>query len=76
MQNKHHTMRENYNINAILENELIKVLESNGLLETIQRGKANCFVCGRCLSIDNIGAIHVIEGKIKLRCDDEECNTF
>jgi len=69
-------MREIFRINAILDTDLEKILESKDLLKTIQQGQAKCFICGELISISNISAIHFIEGEVKLCCDNEKCSNF
>ena len=66
-------MTDKYKINAILEDELERVLKAKGILEAVKAGNVNCFVCGKTLLLENIEAIHIINGETKLCCDDEEC---
>ncbi len=66
-------MTDRYKINAVLDEDLEIILELKGILEDLKNGMIDCFVCGEKLSLQNIGAIHIINGETKLCCDDEEC---
>jgi len=66
-------MVDKYNINAVLGDELEMILRTKGLLDAVKAGETSCFICGKILTLENIGAIHIIDGKTKLCCDDEDC---
>ena len=66
-------MNDNYNINAILEDDLIKILNSQGLLKQIEAGLIKCTNCGCILSTKKIGAIQIINGVFKFKCDSDDC---
>ncbi len=66
-------MTEKYKINAVLEEDLTKILESHNLLDKIKDGKELCSFCDNIIAIKNIQSIHIIEGKLKLKCDSIDC---
>ena len=66
-------MNDNYQINAVLEDDLAKILQSYNKLEELKSGKCYCFCCGKKLELSMISSIHVLEGIVHLKCDDIEC---
>jgi hypothetical protein len=66
-------MNEDFSINAILEDDLIRVLNSQGLLKQLQDGLIRCMSCGCTLKITTIGSIHIINGEFHFKCDSKDC---
>ncbi|MEM1528169.1 MAG: hypothetical protein QXS62_05640 [Sulfolobales archaeon] len=61
------------NVTAIYSDELPSVLKKLGLYDDVVGGRASCYVCGRRLSLDNIGGILGVDGKPVLICDSYSC---
>ncbi len=66
-------MNDNYQINAVLEEDLLKILQSFNKVEELNSGKCYCFCCGNKLTLSSISSIHIIDGLLYLKCDDFEC---
>ena len=60
-------------IRAIYYKDVASVLESIGLLETLQRGEIRCSICGEQITIDNLRAIAKRSGEYLLCCEKELC---
>ena len=50
--------------------EVLKKLE---LYEDVVNGRAKCYICGRQLTLDTIGAIAVLDEKPVLICSKPSC---
>lgn len=70
---KYHIM-EKYRVNAVLDDEIIEVLKTYEIYDTVMAGDYYCFQCGKNLTIQDIGSVHVINRLVKLKCDDENCH--
>ncbi len=66
-------MIDKYKINAILDEELERLLKAKGILDDLNAGKITCSICGEILTIQNIGAIHIVSREVKLCCDAVDC---
>ncbi|MEB3862234.1 MAG: hypothetical protein GSR84_08460 [Desulfurococcales archaeon] len=53
--------------------DLERVLRRLGLYEKLARGELRCAVCGRSLSLENLGGIYKEDGEVKLVCNRIEC---
>jgi hypothetical protein len=60
-------------IKAIHDVDLERVLRRLGLYEKLARGELRCAVCGRPLSLENLGGIYKEDGEVKLVCNRIEC---
>ena len=61
-------------IRAIHDTDLVKVLKKLGLYEGVVEGRYRCFVCGRRITLENIGGLFKSrDGKINLVCNDMKC---
>jgi hypothetical protein len=67
-------MIENYKINAVLEDDLLKLLQLFNKVEELKLGQCKCFVCGRTLELSTIGSLHIVNGVVKLKCNEIECD--
>jgi hypothetical protein len=58
---------------AISEGTLPEVLRKLGLYNDVVNGKSRCYICGRQLTLESIGAIAMIDNKPVLVCDKPSC---
>ena len=56
-------------IKAVHDVDLERVLKRLGLYEKLARGELRCAVCGRPLSLENLGGIYKEDGEVKLLCN-------
>ena len=62
-------------IKAVHDVDLERVLRRLGLYEKLAREELGCAVCGRPLSLENLGGIYKENGEVKLVCNRIECLT-
>ena len=61
-------------IKAVHDVDLERVLRKLGLYEDLASGRLRCAICGRPLSLENLGGLYKgRDGEIKLVCDRVEC---
>ena len=61
-------------IRAIHDTDLVKVLKKLGLYEGVVEGRYKCFVCGRKITLENIGGLFKSrDGKINFECNNMRC---
>ncbi|RLG83078.1 MAG: hypothetical protein DRO40_05880 [Thermoprotei archaeon] len=61
-------------IKAIHDTDLVKILKRLGLYEGVVEGNCKCFVCGRRITLDNIGGLFKSrDGKINFVCNNMKC---
>jgi len=63
----------NVEVSAISEDILPEVLKKLELYEDVVNGRAKCYICGRQLTLDTIGAIAMLNGKPVLICSKPSC---
>jgi hypothetical protein len=63
----------NVEVPAISEDILPEVLKKLELYEDVVNGHAKCYICGRQLTLDTIGAIAVLDKKPVLICSKPSC---
>lgn len=66
-------MQRQFELKAILESDMGKILDELGLLELIDGGKVRCLFCKKKISRENIYCVVVKDGEIKLCCNRIEC---
>lgn len=69
-------MIDKIKIKAVLDDEISEALKEYGVLESVIAGNFLCDNCGKKLTIENIYSIHVKDGKVSIKCDDENCNSI
>ncbi|MBZ9572287.1 hypothetical protein KJA15_03080 [Patescibacteria group bacterium] len=62
-------------VKAVHESDLLKLLSSLGVLEQLKDGDYRCLNCSTVIDLDNLGAILVKDGKIKIICSNPNCIT-
>ncbi|MEB3786540.1 MAG: hypothetical protein GSR75_00330 [Desulfurococcales archaeon] len=60
-------------VKAIHDSDLERVLERLGLYERLIRGELRCAICGRPLTLENLGGLYRENGEVKLVCNRIEC---
>jgi len=60
-------------VSAISEDILPEVLKKLELYEDVVNGHAKCYICGRQLTLDTIGAIAMSNGMPVLICSKPSC---
>jgi hypothetical protein len=63
----------NVEIPAISEEALPEMLKKLGLYEDVLNDQAKCYICGRKVTLDIIGAIALIDEKPVLICSKPSC---
>jgi hypothetical protein len=58
---------------AISEEDLPDLLKKLGIHEEVLAGKHHCSICGKTLSLDTMGAVGMLNGKIILVCENPAC---
>ena len=67
-------MRNRIVLKAVHDVDLVKVLKRLGIYNDIIEGKYRCFVCGKKITLENLGGMFKsMDGKINLVCDDIKC---
>ena len=70
-------MKTHQKIQAIMNNDLVNVLNQTGQYEDLINGSIMCECCGREITMDNISTLipYETEGKIKIRfyCNNIDC---
>jgi len=61
-------------IGAVHDTDLVGVLRKLGLHEGVVEGKYKCFVCGRKITLENLGGMfRSRDEKINFVCDNIKC---
>jgi hypothetical protein len=58
---------------AISEEDLPDLLKRLEIYEEVLAGRYHCYICGKTLSLDTIGAVGILNGKPILVCDNPAC---
>ncbi len=66
-------MRDKIYLPAILDKDLLKILEAHDLINKLKAKELKCICCSSELGWDNIGGIKVSGGKIFLLCNSFDC---
>lgn len=60
-------------IPVIHANDLIGVLQKYGLMEGIESGLCKCTECSKTLSLNNLGSLRRLDGKLVFTCNNVLC---
>lgn len=60
-------------VTAVHQDDLERVLRRLNVYDEVARGEAECFFCGRKLSLENIGGFMHYNGSLILVCDNSVC---
>ena len=66
-------VRRKIPVTAISDKDIAGLLRRLGLYKDVVEGRAKCYICGRRLTLENIGAVLIIDGKPVLVCDKPSC---
>ncbi len=66
-------VRRKIPVTAISSEEVTGLLRKLGLYDDVVDGKVRCYICGRRITLDNIGGVLMIDGKPALVCDKPSC---
>jgi len=66
-------VRRRIPVTAISTDEVAGLLRKLNLYDDVVSGKAKCFICGRKITLDNIGGVLMVDGKPVLVCDKPSC---
>jgi hypothetical protein len=64
---------QDFEINAIHENELEEFLENIGILEDIKKGKIKCNFCKQIVKLDNFYSVYPKNNRIYVCCEKTQC---
>ena len=66
-------MSKKFEIPAIHDKDLRKILETFGLTEKLDNNQLECSRCGNILTWDTIAAFRVSGNTLDIYCNDPEC---
>lgn len=65
--------KQEIGINAVIDRDLLHIIDEFGLLDDFNKGKLSCPVCEKTLNFDNVGGFKVTDNSILIICDDSTC---
>lgn len=65
---------EDNTMNAVHDDDLVKLLKSLEVYDDVVEGKYKCLYCGKTITLDNIDSIVPYEGDVQFTCDSQECH--
>lgn len=60
-------------IHAVSDNDLDRLIESLGLVESLEKELLFCSCCGKKISRENVGGIYPVKKEIRICCNTLEC---
>jgi len=64
---------EKVSVPAFFEEDLEAIAKKLGYYEALVRGEVKCFICGRQVSLQNVGAFIKTGEGVKVVCDSTTC---
>ena len=61
------------NVVAVHDLDLERALKRLGIYEKISEGAINCMICDEPITMESLGALIKINGKIRVICDKPAC---
>ena len=58
---------------AVDDRNLVDILKKTGIYQDVVAGRSRCYICGRSVTMQNLGGIFKHEGQIRLVCNDIKC---
>jgi hypothetical protein len=58
---------------AVDDRNLVDILKKLGIYQDVAAGRSRCYICGRSVTMQNLGGIFKHEGQIRLVCNDIKC---
>ena len=65
--------KEEIVIAAIHDADLVSVTKKVGVYEDLAEGKARCLICERPVSLENLGGLIKVGGRVRVVCEDPRC---
>lgn len=62
-------------VSTVYESDLLKLLNSLGILDQVKDGGYRCLKCGTVIDLDNLEIILLKDKKIQIICSDPNCFT-
>jgi hypothetical protein len=66
-------IRRRIPVTAISSDNVVGLLRRLDLYDDVVKGKITCYICGKEVTLENIGGILVVSGKTILICDKPGC---
>ncbi|MEM3745252.1 MAG: hypothetical protein QW323_02000 [Candidatus Bathyarchaeia archaeon] len=66
-------LMEHINVVAVHDVDLKETLRRLGIYDHLANGSMVCMICEEKVSLDNLGALMRVNGKIKVICDKPSC---
>lgn len=68
-----YSLMKDSHLKAVHDDDLKSLLCSLGYYEKVCSGQCQCHFCAQTISMDNLGAIIPLDGKITFSCDSTSC---
>ena len=68
-----YSLMKDSHIKAVHDDDLKSLLSSLGYYEKVRNGECQCHFCLQTISMNNLGAILPLNGKIAFLCDSADC---
>ncbi len=66
-------LRKRLDVKAVWDSDLVALLKKLGAFDFLVLGSLVCEVCGKNVSLENLGAIIPGKSEVKVTCDDTAC---
>ena len=66
-------VKRKISITAVSTDNIEGILQKLGIYDEVMNKKIKCFICGKTLTINNIGGILMVDNKPVLVCDKPSC---
>ncbi len=60
-------------IKFVYDSDLENLLKKLDILDAIMSEKVKCYICGGVITLENIGAIIKVKGRVELICQNPVC---
>lgn len=60
-------------IKAVHDDDIVELLKSLGVHDTVVNGQANCHFCRQTVSLDDISAVFPYQGEVAYCCSSTGC---
>lgn len=65
---------KNNQLNVVHDDDLIKLLKSLSVYDSVVNGEHKCLFCDNVITLDNLESIVPHEGTIQFTCDATDCH--
>ena len=66
-------MRPSVGVKAVHDSDLERILKNLGIFDAIVAARVACAVCGRQVTLNNLGTVFPKEGAVHVSCDSPHC---